>query len=362
MALKRLILFDRAAVSRHVVVSLRDIGPVGHELQKAGVLVHALSMGRVLSNVSAIVRLARLIRQLKPSLIQTWMYHADLFGGLAARLAGRKEIIWGIRQTGFASGASTGTVRVMKLCATMSSWMPRVIVCCAEAARESHVGWGYYEKAMRVIPNGFELPDLSNVQSWRGALRDELKLRGDCRVIGMVARFDPLKDHHGFIQAARVVARLNGDVRFMLVGRGVDHSNSTVLRWIRDAGLQDRFDLLGERRDIEACLAAMDVFCLSSIHEAFPNVIGEAMAMGLPCVVTAAGDAARIVGDAGWVVPVRDPERLGNSLAEVVALPLAQSRAIGLAARRRIGSEFSMAKTHKLFEQAYVDACNGRSD
>ena len=361
LALKRLILSDSLAASRHVVVSLCDVGSVGRDLQEAGVTVHALHMGQVLSNASVMFRLVRLIARLKPAVIQTWMYHADLLGGLAARLAGRREVIWGIRQTGFASGASTVTVGVMKLCARVSSWVPRVIVCCAEAARDSHVGCGYDDKLMRVIPNGFELPNLSNVPEWRMKLRDQLKVPRDSLVIGMVARFDPVKDHYGFIQAAKVVAQANNDVRFILVGRGIDRANSTLLRWIRDVGLEDKFVLLGERRDIDVCLAAMDVFCLSSIHEGFPNAVGEAMAMALPCVVTDAGDAARIVGNTGWVVPTRDPKRLGNVLVEVISLPTANRQTVGLTARQRIQNEFSMANTRKLFEQAYIDACAGRS-
>jgi len=192
-------------------------------------------------------------------------------------------------------------------------------------------------------------------------LRDQLKVPRDSLVIGMVARFDPVKDHYGFIQAAKVVAQANNDVRFILVGRGIDRANSTLLRWIRDVGLEDKFVLLGERRDIDVCLAAMDVFCLSSIHEGFPNAVGEAMAMALPCVVTDAGDAARIVGNTGWVVPTRDPKRLGNVLVEVISLPTANRQTVGLTARQRIQNEFSMANTRKLFEQAYIDACAGRS-
>ena len=357
LALKRLILGDPLAGSRHTVVSLREIGPVGHELIAAGVQVHALRMGRPLTTASAVFRLARVIERVKPSVIQTWMYHADLVGGLAARVAGRKEVIWGIRQTGFASGSSRLTRAVMRLCASLSSRIPRLIVCCAEAARDSHAAWGYDERKMRVIPNGFELPDLSHVPGSRNALRAQLGVPRECRVIGMVARFDPLKNHRGFIQAARLVARRNDTVHFMLVGRHVDLENAQLMRWIHDARLDDRIHLLGERRDIEGCLASMDVFCLPSIHEAFPNVLGEAMAMALPCVVTDVGDAACIVGDAGWVVRAGDGDQLASVLVDVISLPDPERIAVGQSARRRIASQFSLTRTRQMFEQVYADAC-----
>src|SRR5262245_32852431 len=143
LALKRLVIGDPLGVARHRVVSLREVGPVGHELRAAGVDVHALRMGRVHTNASAVFRLAHVISRLKPSVIQTWMYHADLIGGVAARIAGRREVIWGIRQTGFAKESSRVTIAVMRLCARLSSRIPSLIVCCAEAARTSHAAWGY---------------------------------------------------------------------------------------------------------------------------------------------------------------------------------------------------------------------------
>jgi glycosyltransferase involved in cell wall biosynthesis len=146
----------------------------------------------------------------------------------------------------------------------------------------------------------------------------------------------------------------------MLVGRGVDDANAEIAGWIREWRLDGRVALLGERRDIAACYAAMDVFCLSSIHEAFPNVVAEAMAAGLPCVVTDAGDAADIVGDTGSVVPPRDSERLAAALAAVLSMPADERRKLGAAARRRIETTFSMARTRQLFDAAYVAAAGVR--
>jgi glycosyltransferase involved in cell wall biosynthesis len=356
LALKRLILADPLVGARHSVISLRDVGPVGRELQAAGVTVHALHMTAAATSALAFVRLVRLIARLKPAVIQTWLYHADLFGGLAARCAGRREILWGVRSTALGNEASRLTVAAVKACALLSSRVPRVIVCCAETARVAHIGWGYCAGRMRVISNGFSLPDLSHARQWRSAMRAELGLSDACLVIGMVARFDPLKNYRGFVESAGTVARAHDEARFMLVGPGVNRSNDRLVQWIDDTGFADRFILLGERRDVERCFAAMDVFCLSSIHEAFPNVVAEAMAMALPCVVTDAGDAARIVGDAGWVVPPRDSLQLAQALEVALSCGPAHRQRLGRTARQRIETDFSIAATRRQYEAAYVDA------
>jgi glycosyltransferase involved in cell wall biosynthesis len=215
---------------------------------------------------------------------------------------------------------------------------------------------------MRVIPNGFELPDLREIVALRDAARRELGIQPELIVVGIVARFDPTKDHESFLRAAAIIARRNSLVRFMLVGRGVDDRNDFLMRLVREGKLEGRCMLLGERREVQRFYAAMDVFCLCSVYEAFPLVLGEAMAMALPCVVTDAGDARRIVGGIGRVVPPRRPNELAEVLGEVIEMSPDDRRAVGLAARRRIEMEFSMSETRRLFEQAYLDACVESSD
>ena len=111
-------------------------------------------------------------------------------------------------------------------------------------------------------------------------------------IIGLVARWDSLKDHSMFIEAAAAVSREHEDIYFVLVGRGIEWETPELAALIRTAGLQDRMILLGERDDIPSLTAAFDIACSSSITEGFPTTIGEAMACGVPCVVTDVGDAA----------------------------------------------------------------------
>lgn len=352
--LKRLIESNRDTERyRHMVVSLTGLGVIGAQLRSAGIETYALSMKSTAGLPIALIRLTRLIRRLKPDIVQTWMYHADLLGGLAARLAGVRNVIWGIRTTDVKAGGTSTTTVVMHLCARLSRWVPRSIVCAAEASRRVHEEVGYDGSRMAVISNGFDLSRLVATDDQRMALRGACGLESGEIVIGLLGRFNRAKDQHNFVAAAGRVASANPAVRFLMVGRGLDGSNEELNAWIAQTGFTDRFVLLGERPDVAVCLSAMDLFCLSSRTEGFPNVVGEAMAMGVPCVVTDVGDAAMLVADTGYVVPKEDSYALASALERMLALDPEQRAALGEKAKRRITSEFTIERARQRFETLY---------
>jgi glycosyltransferase involved in cell wall biosynthesis len=140
-----------------------------------------------------------------------------------------------------------------------------------------------------------------------------------------------------------------------MVGRNIDASNGTLLGWIENAGLTDKFLLLGERSDIPAVLSAMDVFCLSSVNEAFPNVVVEAMAMGVPCVVTRAGDAAEILGDDEFVVPVQDSSALSDALLRLSNLLPADRVKLGEKGAKKVRKEYEINEVRRKYEKVYAE-------
>jgi glycosyltransferase involved in cell wall biosynthesis len=172
-------------------------------------------------------------------------------------------------------------------------------------------------------------------------------------VIGTLGRFNARKNQHNFVRAAGLLAQQHGRVRFLMVGRNVDAGNTELMHWITQTGHADRFVLLGERADVPVCLAAMDIFCLSSRIEGFPNVVGEAMAMGVPCVVTDVGDAAILVADTGKVVSKDDPISLANGLACMSAMAPEERKQLGQNAQTRIQTEFTIDVSRKRFEAIY---------
>lgn len=340
--LYRLCTYDTSTT--HHVVSLTGRGKYAPLLEERGIRVTCLGMPPGLVTPGALWRLWRLLRRERPGLVQTWMYHADLIGGIVARLAGVRKVFWNIRNSNLDPQHSTrATILVAKACALVSRWVPTGISCCAQKAYEVHRDLGYVTGKMTLIPNGYDVGRLAEDGNARQAVRREFRLPDDGILIGMVARFDPQKDHDNLLKALLIIRDRGLRFRCVLVGRGLEPSNQQLVGRISSLSLQDIVMLAGPRMDIPSVMNALDLHVLSSAYgEAFPNVVAEAMACGTPVVVTDVGDAAAIAGETGWVVPPRDPSALADALQEALTLPTPERLERGRQARERIVSLFSM--------------------
>lgn len=358
-ALTRLLEGQRGNLNyEHVVISLTDMGRYGESIQQMGVPVHALGLNGTRGLPLIFIKLLVLLRKLQPDIVQTWMYHADLLGGLAAKLAGSPPVLWGIRTVDLGLGANPSTRIVRKLCALLSSWLPTLILCVAEAARKSHIAVGYDESRMLIVPNGFDVAqeEIADVDVF--ALRTAYGLSPDHLVIGCVGRFHPDKDHRNFVDAAILLRDEYPQARFMMVGPGLDASNSVLGSWIEAGDMKDRFTLLGERSDIPLYLKAMDIFCSPSRTEAFPQVVGEAMRVGRPAVVTDVGDTSLVVGETAIIVERENAQALAKGMAKLLGASAAQRDSLGRQAQARVCREFSIERTIELTVSAYVQALN----
>jgi glycosyltransferase involved in cell wall biosynthesis len=339
----------------HTVVSLSDVGVVGQQLRELGVEVVALGLSSFFQLPRVFFHLVKLVRCQCPDIVQTWMYHADLIGGFAARLAGCRKVIWGVRNTDLfsGSGVSQTTVWIMKLCAILSGFVPHTILCVAHQTKITHANAGYALKKMTVIPNGFDVEAFKPDLGFRHQIRHSLNVSPDTLIIGSVGRFNEYKDHRSFVSALAKLALTDSKICFLLAGRDVDSENITLMRWIEETGHADRFRLLGERRDMPAIFASMDIFCLHSKSEGFPNVLGEAMCMNLPSVVTDVGDAAMLLGDAGLVVSPQDPEALAQGLLTLIQSSPEARVSLGNIARERIRENYSIEGVKRQYEDLY---------
>lgn len=356
MLYKLLSHMDRNAFAAEVI-PLADVGPLDKKIRALGVPVRSLGMRPGVPNPLGVYKLARWLRQDPPHLIQTWLYHADLVGGLAARLAGGIPVAWNIRHSNLgAARTKRVTSLTVKACARLSRWLPERIVCCSESSRKVHTGAGYAGGEMVVIPNGFDLAAFRPDPAARLSVRHELGISGEAPLIGLVGRFDAQKDHCTFVKAA---ARLHAnlpEVHFLLCGQEITWDNAQLRRWITAADLPDRYHLLGTRDDIPRLTAALDIATTTSAYgEGFPNVIGEAMTCGVPCVVTDVGDSARIVDDTGRVVPPRDPRALADAWRALLALGPEGRTQLGLAARRRVEQHFSLPVIVDRYQRLYEE-------
>ena len=337
---------------RHMVVCLTDEGLYGPKLREAGIELICLGMQRGRSPITAFIRLVRTIRRLQPDVLMTWLYHADLMGTLAGRLAGVRRIVWNIRcsDMDFDRYAPT-TRRIVKVLARLSR-VPWAIVANSEAGRRAHEGLGYHPKRWVYLPNGFDPEEWKPDATDREKVREELGFSASDVVMGMVARVDPQKDHATFLEAARLLKERLPFLRLLLVGRDTCALQVPV-------ALKAATVALGERRDVPRLMRACDLLVLSSAYgEGFPNVVGEAMASGLPCVVTDVGDAMAIVGDAGSVVPPRDPQALAAAIAGLVERPQSEFLQLSTCARQRIEKRFSVDGLIALYSDLFQAAAS----
>lgn len=337
------------------VISLRPGGPIRERLERIGVETFDLGIGRSpIAAAASVVKLKRAIDRMQPDVLQGWMYHGNLLLTLSRPLIKKRApLLWNVRRALYDIREDKPLTRqVIRFNARLSSAPARIIYCGAAVAAH-HEAVGFRPDRSVVIPNGFELDRFQPSPETRARLRQSLELPDDAVAVGMVGRYHPQKDHANFLRMAEIVSRRAPQVRFVLVGRGVDEQNAHLVRLSREHGLEGRVRFLGERSDVSEILSALDVFCLSSQNEGFPNVVGEAMSCGVPCVVTDAGAAGEVVGDTGIVVPRRDHESLARGVLSMLEMPSSGRSALGERARARIQQHFALDTIVKKYEAEY---------
>jgi glycosyltransferase involved in cell wall biosynthesis len=341
-ALYRLCCADKN--TQHTVISIMGQGKYGPLLAVEGVSVVTLDMAQGRVTLKGIFKLWRTLRRLKPDVVQTWLYHADLIGGVIARLAGVRRVFWGIRHSNLTPGTvKRSTIIIAKICARLSKVVPYKIISCSKEGVRAHTAIGYSPDRFLVIPNGYDLAKFQPQLRTASEVRRALSVPKNKIVLGMVGRFDPQKDHYNLLNALSTLD-FEFNVVCLLVGTGMDESNANLMQLIQQADCSARVQLLGRRTDIPAIMSMLDIHVLSSLGEAFPNVLAEAMACGTPCITTDVGNAALIVGDTGWVVAPQDSALLSDALRTAIRAKDNEEswRKRCLAAQKRIEENFSI--------------------
>jgi glycosyltransferase involved in cell wall biosynthesis len=327
-----------------IVVDLLSGGVHSGRLRAAGIPIYELGVRGPVSFLVALRKLVRLIRELRPDVVQGWMYYGDLAAALALGRSGRREatrLCWGVRCSDMDLSNYGFALRYAVRACRRFSHMPDAIIANSDAGARVHQALGYRPDALRVIENGIDTDRFRPDKAARAETRQALGIAPDASVIVLPARVDPMKDHDTFLAA---LERLP-DVTAVVVGLGTER-------------LPEHPNLigLGPRSDMAALYNAADLMVLSSAYgEGFSTVLGEAMACGLPAVVTDVGDSARIVADTGTVVPPRDPAALAHAIAAFFAKPAAERAALGQAARARMVHDFSLGRALERFETLYLE-------
>lgn len=343
-----------------VVISLMDRGTLGDRIEALGIPVHSMGLKLGKSTPLSIGCLIRTLHQLQPDLIQGWMIHGNLAAQLASLFMPKKvPILWNIRHSALSkSDASRATLLLIKLLSYLSH-LPTRIIYNSKVGACDHEKIGYNPDKMQVIPNGFDTKLFTTSLEARRRFRVELGLSEDAFIIGLIGRFHPMKDHSNFLQAAKTLLAIKPGVQFVFAGKGVDWDNPLLQRLILELELSNQVHLLGERSDIPYITAALDIATCASYGEGFPNVIGEAMSCGVPCVVTDVGDSAWIVGNTGQVVQPRNPEALCAGWLKLMEMGVEARHNLGARARQRIEDLFSIESIAQQYEQLYQEVIDG---
>jgi glycosyltransferase involved in cell wall biosynthesis len=341
------------------VISLTDRGATAARIEGLGVPVRALAMMRSVPNPLAIRRIAKILRRSRPHIVHTWMYHSNLLGGLAAQAAGRIPVIWGIHHSKIDSrDTKRFTVWTVRACAWFSKQLPVRIICCANSSESAHIQLGFDPQKMEVIYNGIDSELFRPEPEARLTLRSRLGVPPDALLIGMAGRLHRHKDHKNFFAAARLLHRQFPEVHFVLCGEDMVAENPRLAAEVAD-GLQGYCHLMGLQREMPAFYSGLDIAANSSLSEAFPLAVGEAMACGIPCVVTEVGDSPAIVGDTGRIVPPQQPAAMASAWRELIDAGPEARQTLSKAARERVVTHFSVTQFAQRYQSVYRNVGDG---
>nr|WP_047166700.1 glycosyltransferase [Sphingomonas sp. Y57] len=335
------------------VISLMGEGAYGPRLREAGIEVRCLGMSPGRPSPIGMGRLLRAVGAQVPDIVQGWMYHGNLAASFARRLvAQRAALSWNIRTSLDNLGNAKRSTRLLIRLGRPLSRGVSTILYNSQKSRLQHEADGYAAANGIFIPNGFDIEHWRRDPSGKPSLARTLGLTADTKIIGFVGRAYAAKDLPNLFAAFQQVASAHSECHLVCVGRQIEETAPPSLD-------RSRVTFLGQRSDIAQIMPGFDLFCLSSSTEGFPNVIGEAMACGVPCITTDVGDAAVVVGDTGWVVPARDPDALAQAISEALSLADVIKEQLGAAARLRIETHYALPAIVDQYAALYQNLSGG---
>ena len=348
---------DRSRFRPHVVC-LDGVGSLLSDYEEAAERVYVLDRHRAF-DIGALAELIRIIRHIRPEIVHTWLYIANLYGGWAARLAGASALVVSQRGLGIDPQHTRLKTYQMRVFNLLIAQFADRLLANAEAVARPMWRAGFAPERTRVVYNGLEpLPDITEAK--RRALRQEFQVRDGQILLGSIARIDPKKDLGTMLRAVALVAQKHPHVRLLLVGGGFPHYQRELECLASDLGIQAHVEFLGFRSDPLEILSLCQISLLSSVTEGLPNAILESMLLGKPIVATRVGGVPELIGDGveGWLVPPGDPNRFADQILHLIENPdrAEQMGAAGHArALRDFSAEAMVRRTEAVYDELLSD-------
>lgn len=358
---------DTGGAERQLAVLARGLTQAGHgvtvlsmyavpapppELAAAGVRILSLDKRSRWDLAGFLARLVAGVRRERPDVLLSYLVVPNLLAAGLRPFVRPARIVWAVRAADMDLTLYDRFSHWSFRLSAHASSLADMVIFNSAAGLAYHRAQGYRAPRMEVVANGIDTCAWFPAPEERPAVRLAWGIEDSNPLIGLVARLDPIKDHPVFLDAAALVAAERPDARFVVVGAGAPDYSASLRDQAARLGLDARLIWAGERRDMRAVYSALDLLVSSSISEGFPNTPAEAMACGVPCVVTDVGDSARLVGPHGTVVPPRNPQALSAAMLAALRAPRPEPAALAAWIEQNFSVERMVAATARLLESA----------
>ena len=342
------------------VACLYAKGPLMSELQAAGIHILSLEKKGRWDIFSFFSRTRRTLAELQPDILHSFLTPPNILSSLIIKHLKNCKLVWGVRASNMDMSNYDWTWGLTFRLECLLSQRPDIIVANADAGKKYVVGKGFPQQSMTVIPNGIDTSRYSVDKDAGQTIRQEFGLTMHDKLIGIVARLDPMKDHRTFLQAAGEMSKNHPDVRFLCVGYGPSEYEQSLKQLAKDLNLDDKVIWVGQRRDLLSLYSAMDIASLTSAYgEGFPNTIGEAMSCEVPCLGTDVGDTAKVIGDTCIVTPIGDVNAIVNGWLAILSETTDEQSVRRKRCRQRIVNNFSLESMIESHTRLYDQLCEG---
>ena len=325
------------------VVTMYPGGVFEDLLSANNISTYCLEKARRWQILSPLIRLQKILKIVQPDLLHSYGPETNVFLVMHQFLFRRYPLVWGVRVAGLERAFYGRFEKILYWCECRWSRIPDLIICNSEAGKKISIRDGFDKSRIRVIQNGIDTDEYRPDSELRNAFRTKMGLTPERKVIGIVGRIDPQKDHQTFIEAISLLPdHQKAEVAIICVGFRNEQETLALRKQVKSLGLEKNFIWLKRESSTVTVLNGLDILVSSSISEGFSNVIAEGLAVGLPCVVTDVGDSKLIVSEYGFVVPRNDPQALSDGISQMLKDSRLRSDAFSKAARNYIVRKFSI--------------------